>query len=257
VLRTKLVDFVRERLVEQLAKQHKPIEARVAARVVLDPAALTIGFARRFATYKRAPLIFHNRKRLARILGGDADRPVQLVFAGKAHPQDFGGQGFAQQIFRHAESKEFRGRVVLLENYDMQLGRILTAGADVWLNNPLRPQEASGTSGMKPPLHGGLNCSILDGWWPEAFNKVNGWAIGDGRRFKSLEKQNRYDADSIYDLLENEIVPQFYARNRAGLPRRWIARMKNSIATVGAVFNTHRMVGEYFQKYYLPASRTS
>jgi starch phosphorylase len=257
VLRTKLVDFVRERLVEQLTKQHKPVEDRVAARVVLDPAALTIGFARRFATYKRAPLIFHNRKRLARILGGDADRPVQLVFAGKAHPQDFGGQGFAQQIFRHAESKEFRGRVVLLENYDMQLGRILTAGADVWLNNPLRPQEASGTSGMKPPLHGGLNCSILDGWWPEAFNKVNGWAIGDGRRFKSLEKQNRYDADSIYDLLENEIVPQFYARNRAGLPRRWIARMKNSIATVGAVFNTHRMVGEYFQKYYLPASRTS
>jgi glycogen phosphorylase len=256
VLRTKLVNFVRERLMDQLTKEHKPLEARIAARVVLDENALTIGFARRFATYKRAPLIFHNRKRLARILG-DVNRPVQLVFAGKAHPQDFGGQGFAQEIFRYAESNDFRGRVVLLENYDMQLGRVLTAGADVWLNNPLRPQEASGTSGMKPPLHGGLNCSILDGWWPEAFNKINGWSIGDGREFKSRAKQDRYDADSIYDLLENEIVPQFYARDRSGLPRRWIARMKNSIATVGAQFNTHRMVGEYFEKYYLPASRAS
>jgi starch phosphorylase len=256
VLRTKLVNFVRERLIDQLTKEHKPLEARIAARVVLDESALTIGFARRFATYKRAPLIFHNRKRLARILA-NANRPVQLVFAGKAHPQDFGGQGFAQEIFGYAESNDFRGRVVLLENYDMQLGRVLTAGADVWLNNPLRPQEASGTSGMKPPLHGGLNCSILDGWWPEAFNKINGWAIGDGREFKSRAKQDRYDADSIYDLLENEIVPQFYARDRSGLPRRWIARMKNSIATVGAQFNTHRMVGEYLEKYYLPASRAS
>jgi starch phosphorylase len=254
VLRTKLVDFVRERLVEQLIKQHKPLPDRIAARVVLDANALTIGFARRFATYKRAPLIFHDRKRLARILAS-TDRPVQLVFAGKAHPQDFGGQAFAQEIFRHAESRDFQGRVVLLENYDMQLGRILTAGADVWLNNPLRPQEASGTSGMKPPLHGGLNCSILDGWWPEAFNQINGWAIGDGRTFKTLAKQNRYDADSIYDLLENAIVPEFYRRDRDGVPRAWAKRMKNSIATVGGQFNTHRMVGEYFEKYYRPASR--
>jgi starch phosphorylase len=144
---------------------------------------------------------------------------------------------------------------VLLEGYDMHLGRMLTSGCDVWLNNPLRPQEASGTSGMKPPLHGGLNFSIPDGWWPEAANGKNGWTIGDGRSFKSRAKQDRYDADRIYDLLENVIVPEFYARDRAGFPRRWIARMKNSLATVPAQFNTHRMVGEYLRRYYLPASR--
>jgi starch phosphorylase len=253
ILRTRMVDFIRARLADQLIKEHAPLDQRIAARTVLDPHALTFGFARRFATYKRAPLIFHDRKRLAKILS-DPTRPVQLVFAGKAHPQDMGGQAFAREIFHHAQSDAFRGRVVLLENYDMQLGRVLTSGADVWLNNPLRPQEASGTSGMKPPLHGGLNCSILDGWWPEAFNKKNGWSIGDGREFKSRAKQDRYDAGSIYDLLENEIVPLFYQRDRAGLPLRWIDRMKNSIATVCSQFNTHRMVGEYFQQYYLPAS---
>ena len=252
-LAAKLVGFVRRRLDYQLTKQFRPLEDRIASRLVLDENALTIGFARRFATYKRAPLIFHDRKRLARILA-DAKRPVQLIFAGKAHPADMGGQAFAQEIFLHARTEAFRRHVVLLENYDMHVGRALTSGCDVWLNNPLRPQEASGTSGMKPPLHGGLNCSILDGWWPEAFNKKNGWAIGDGREFKSLAKQNRYDADSIYDLLETRIVPEFYARDKNGLPRRWIDRMKNSIATVGAEFNTHRMVGEYFERFYLPAS---
>ncbi len=255
ILRTKLIDFVRAHLADQCIKQHQPLEQIIAARTVLNPAALAIGFARRFATYKRAPLIFHDRKRLARILANN-NRPVQLLFAGKAHPADMGGQAYAQEIFRLTQSPAFAGRVVLLEGYDLALGRALTSGCDVWLNNPLRPQEASGTSGMKPPLHGGLNCSIADGWWPEAANGINGWTIGDARKqFKSRAQQDRYDADCIYELLEKQIVPEFYRRDRSGLPKQWIKRMKNSIATVGSQFNTHRMVGEYYMKYYLPASR--
>jgi starch phosphorylase len=243
-------------LVDQLTKEQKPLNRIIAARTALDPHALTIGFARRFATYKRAPLIFHDAKRLARIVS-DAKRPVQFLFSGKAHPADMGGQEYAQEIFRHAESKTFERKVVLLEGYDMHLGRMLTSGCDVWLNNPLRPQEASGTSGMKPPLHGGLNFSIPDGWWPEGADGKNGWTIGDGRSFKSRARQDRYDADQIYDLLETQIVPEFYARDSAGLPRRWLTRMKDSLATVPAQFNTHRMVGEYFEKYYEPASDAS
>jgi starch phosphorylase len=251
-LRARMITFVRDRLARQIIKRNGTAEDLAWSRTALDEAALTIGFARRFATYKRAPLIFTDAKRLATILG-DGDRPVQLVFAGKAHPRDLDGQGFAQQIFRYARDARFRGRVVLLEDYDLELGRVLTSGCDVWLNNPLRPQEASGTSGMKPPLHAGLNCSILDGWWSEAFNGQNGWAIGDGRTFKSRVQQDRYDANAIYELLENSIVPLFYARDRSGLPRRWIGRMKNAMKTVCPVFNTHRMVGEYAAKYYLPA----
>jgi starch phosphorylase len=255
-LRARLVTFVRERLADQVLKQNGSPAELAAARVALDEDALTIGFARRFATYKRAPLIFKDAKRLAAIMAG-AGQPVQLVFAGKAHPQDLGGQAFAREIYRHARDARFRGKVVILEDYDMELGRVLTSGCDVWLNNPLRPQEASGTSGMKPPLHGGLNCSILDGWWPEAFNRRNGWAIGDGRTYKSKSQQDRYDADAIYELFEREIVPLFYSRDRFGLPKQWIARMKNSMKTVCPVFNTHRMVGEYVTKYYLPAHRAA
>ena len=158
---------------------------------------------------------------------------MQLVFAGKAHPADLGGQGFAQEIYNYAHDPRFTGRVVLVDDYDMHVGRMLTSGCDVWLNNPLRPQEASGTSGMKPPLHGGINCSILDGWWPECFNGKNGWAIG-GREFKSQKQQDRYDAESIYALLERQIVPAFYNRNRAGLPLRWIGIMRESMRTVCA-----------------------
>ena len=220
----------------------------------LDSQALTIGFARRFATYKRAPLIFRNARRLALILG-DKNRPVQLIFAGKAHPKDLGGQGFARMIHRQAQSHAFRGRVVLLEDYDMHVGRMLTSGCDVWLNNPLRPQEASGTSGMKPPLHGGLNCSILDGWWPEAFNGRNGWAIG-GKQFADQKKQDSYDADSIYALLERKIVPAFYNRDRSGVPRKWVAMMTESMKTVCAQFSSHRMLAEYLHSYYLPAHRS-
>lgn len=252
VMRDKLIHFVRQRLIEQIARGHGPVEDYAMAYNTFDGDALTIGFARRFATYKRAPLIFHNAKRLARILGNEK-KPVQLIFAGKAHPADIGGQSFAAQIYQHAREAGFAGRVVILEDYDMAVGRALTSGADVWLNNPLRPQEASGTSGMKPPLHGGLNLSILDGWWPEGFNGKNGWAIG-GREFENRKKQDTYDADSIYSLLEREVVPAFYTRDSAGVPRKWVAMMKESMKTVCHQFSTTRMVAEYTTKFYVPAA---
>ncbi|MCS7033842.1 MAG: alpha-glucan family phosphorylase, partial [Phycisphaerae bacterium] len=251
LLRQKLIHFIRQRLADQIARAHGDIQMLMAAHQTFDPHALTIGFARRFATYKRAPLIFHDAARLARILGRP-QKPVQIVFAGKAHPADSGGQAFAQQIYQHAQEHRFVGRVVILEDYDMHVGRMLTSGVDVWLNNPLRPQEASGTSGMKPPLHGGLNLSILDGWWPEAYNGHNGWAIG-GKQFADPQKQDAYDASSLYDLLENQVVPRFYERDRSGLPRKWIAMMKESMRTVCHRFSTARMVGEYATKYYLVA----
>lgn len=253
-LKRKMVQFVRQRLVQQALQNSGSAEAILAAENALDDTALTIGFARRFATYKRAPLIFQNARRLANILG-DPERPVQILFAGKAHPKDDGGQHFAQVIHRRARQAEFKGRVVLIEDYDMNVARYLVAGCDVWLNNPLRPQEASGTSGMKPPLHGGLNCSILDGWWPECFNGKNGWSIGDGSQLKNFRQQDLLDARRIYELLENQIIPLYYDRDRSGLPRRWIAMMKHSLFTVGSAFNTHRMVGQYLREFYLPAHR--
>jgi alpha-glucan phosphorylase-like protein len=182
---------------------------------------------------------------------------VQLVFAGKAHPKDMGGQEFAQMVWRFAHDAGFQGRVALIEEYDMEVGRMLTSGCDVWLNNPLRPYEASGTSGMKPPLHGGINLSILDGWWPESYDGTNGWAIGDGSESPDSESQNRKDAESLYALLENEVVPEFYDRGADGLPMRWIRRALRSVETVPAEFNTDRMVGEYFSWGYLPAYQAS
>ncbi|MFH1746579.1 MAG: alpha-glucan family phosphorylase [Planctomycetota bacterium] len=251
-LRRRLVHFVRQRLLEQISRRLGPLEDLVNAYETLDEDALTIGFARRFATYKRAPLIFRDPKRLAAILNNPRC-PVQLIFAGKAHPQDAEGQQLAQKIHQYARRAGFAGRVVLLENYDMHVGRMLTSGCDVWLNNPLRPQEASGTSGMKPPLHGGLNCSILDGWWPEAYNRHNGWAIDVGQARRTRAAQNRADAEALYDLLEKEIVPLFYRRDSSGLPNRWIRRMVASMQTVCSRFSTHRMVAEYLRDYYLPS----
>jgi starch phosphorylase len=251
-LRRRMIAFIRRRLADQALRHHASPRQMAAIDELLNENALTIGFARRFATYKRAPLIFTDPKRLAKILSNPR-RPVQLVFAGKAHPADTGGQKFAQDIYKYAQSPAFKNRVVILEDYDMELGRMLTSGCDVWLNNPVRPQEASGTSGMKPPLHGGINFSILDGWWPEAYNRKNGWEIGQGVELKNPKAQDRHDANSIYDLLESQIVPEFYTRTRDDLPPRWIARMRESMKTVCPTFNTHRMVSEYWNKYYRPA----
>jgi starch phosphorylase len=248
LLRRKLVAFVRARLAQQVQRRCGSRDELRAALEALDENALTIGFARRFATYKRATLIFRDVRRLVRILG-DPRRPVQLIFAGKAHPADRDGQRLAQQVYRHARHAGLRGRVVLLEDYDLEVGRVLTAGCDVWLNNPVPPQEASGTSGMKPPLHGGLNCSILDGWWPEAYNRRNGWAIAEDRPSGSRAALDRHDAEALYRLLEDEIIPLFYARDRHGIPQKWVQRMKASLETVCGRFNTHRMLAEYLALY--------
>jgi starch phosphorylase len=252
-LRSRLVHFVRERLARQAQRRGEAPEVALRAMQAFRPDALTIGFARRFATYKRAPLIFREPERLRRLLQ-DAARPVQIVFAGKAHPRDGEGQAYAQQVHRWARENGFEGRVALIEEYDMHVGRMLVSGCDVWLNNPMRPHEASGTSGMKPPMHGGVNLSILDGWWPEGFDGRNGWAIGDGSEGTDREGQDAIDSASLYERLERDVVPEFWDRDASGLPQRWIARSLHSVATVPGRFNTHRMVAEYLEKSYLPAN---
>jgi starch phosphorylase len=229
-----------------------------AAEEVLDPEALTIGFARRFATYKRANLLFRNLDRLAQILN-NRQRPVQLIFAGKAHPKDDAGKEFIRQIVTLARREEFRRRLVFIEDYDVAVARYLVQGADVWLNTPLRPLEASGTSGMKALANGVLNLSVLDGWWDEAWrfpsesNEMVGWAIGRGERYDDVDYQNQVESDMLYDLLERDVVPTFYDRGSNDLPRRWIERMKASIGTLCHFFNTHRMVQEYTERFYLVA----
>ncbi len=255
-LRSELVRFVRHRLAHQNCCRGGGHDEMHEAASALSEDALTIGFARRFATYKRAILLFSDLKRLARIVN-DPKRPVQIVFSGKAHPRDLGGQAFAQKVFQTTRRPEFRGRIVLLEEYDMAIGRALVSGCDVWLNTPLRPHEASGTSGMKGPLNGGINCSISDGWWPEAADGRNGWTIDAGRTCRTPAAQDRADAEALYSLLEEEIVPEFFTRGRDGVPRRWTRRALHSAATVGPVFNTDRMVGEYLDEAYLPVGRRS
>jgi starch phosphorylase len=252
--RERLVAFARRRLRRQLEHRgSQPSEIRQAEEV-LDPEALTIGFARRFATYKRATLLFHDLQRLARIVG-DRERPVQLIFAGKAHPKDNPGKELIRQIIHHARRPEFRNRIVFVEDYDMIVARYLVQGVDVWLNTPRRPHEASGTSGMKATANGALNLSVLDGWWEEGYTPETGWAIGRGEEYADdqTDYQDRVEANAIYDLLEKEIVPLFYERGRDGLPRGWIAKMKAAMREHAGVFNTNRMVREYTERGYLPA----
>ena len=267
-LRAGLVRFARERLVRAAERRGEGPLALDEFANALDPAALTIGFARRFATYKRAPLLFTDIERLAKIVG-DAKRPVQFIFAGKAHPRDLGGQAYARTVFEMTRHPALRGKVFLLEEYDMSVGRALVSGCDVWLNNPIRPHEASGTSGMKSPPHGGINCSILDGWWPEGFiaqkgakgrhgSGANGWSIGgaDDGTFNEADahgaaaERDRRDAESLYTILEKSLVPEFYDRGRDGLPKKWIARALTSASTIPDFFSTHRMVAEYVEKAY-------
>ncbi len=218
----------------------------------LDPHALTIGFARRFAPYKRGTLLFTEPDRLARLLA-DADRPVQILFAGKAHPRDTAGQILVREVIRWTRDRRFRGRVVFLPDYDMAVGRQLVQGVDVWLNTPRRPREASGTSGMKVPLNLGINISILDGWWPEAWDGQNGWAIGDTTEAATVAEQDERDSESLYTLLEGEVMPMFYDRDEAGVPRAWVARMRRSLETCYREFHTNRMVADYARRYYAPS----
>lgn len=218
---------------------------------MLIPDALTIGFARRFATYKRATLIFRDPERLRRILN-NRERPVQIIFAGKAHPADGPGKALIEQVYRFSRSDAFRGKVIFLENYDIDMARYLVSGTDLWLNNPIRPHEASGTSGQKAALNGQPNCSILDGWWAEAYNGKNGWAIGEEREYHDPNTQDEADSLSLYSRLEEEIVPSYYDRGANGIPHRWIAIMKEAIRTCAPAFSMRRMVKEYTNRFYVP-----
>jgi starch phosphorylase len=222
---------------------------------ILDPEILTIGFARRFATYKRGALLFGDKERLKKLLN-DTTRPVQFIFAGKAHPRDEGGKALIQEVYKFSREAGIENRVVFLEDYDSYIARRLVQGVDLWLNHPLRPLEASGTSGMKVAPNGGLNLSVLDGWWCEGFNGNNGWAIGAEIKSGTVEFQNEVDANSLYQLLENQIIPLYYAKPDGKLPLAWLQLMRESIRSVTPVFNTHRMVKEYTERLYIPAAQS-
>ena len=252
-LKGQLFAFVRRRVREQAERRGESVEALRQLDKALSPDALTIGFARRFATYKRANLLLKDLERLAAMVN-DAKRPVQFVFAGKAHPHDEPGKQVLQQIAQMMRHPEFAHKFVFIEDYDINVGRYLVQGVDVWLNNPRRPLEASGTSGMKVVLNGGLNLSILDGWWAEAYDGLNGFAIGTGRTHLNLEVHDRRDGDALYRVLLDEVIPLYYNRDRDGLPRGWIKRMKRTIRTLGWRFNADRMVMDYTLKCYIPAA---
>jgi len=252
--RERLVVFVRGRLREQLSKRGAGSAELAAADEVLDPEVLTIGFARRFATYKRANLILSDLDRLGKLLSGQGRR-CQLVFSGKAHPRDNPGKDLVRQIVHAARKEPLRRSLVFLEDYDINVARYLVQGVDIWLNTPLRPMEASGTSGMKAAANGALNVSVPDGWWEEGYSPAVGWAIGSGEAYDDLEYQNTVESQALYDLLEKEILPLFYDRGHDGLPRGWIAKMKAAIGTLAPVFNTNRMVREYSERFYVPAAK--
>jgi glycogen phosphorylase len=249
-MRERLVGFVRRRLGEQLSARGVNQMWVRGASEVLDPEALTIGFARRFATYKRAALLLRDPARLSKILN-DPERPVQLIFAGKAHPKDHPGKEIIRQLVHLAQQPEFRNRIAFVEDYNIEVARYMVQGVDVWLNTPRRPLEASGTSGMKVPPNGGINLSILDGWWCEGYQQDNGWAIGAGEDYDDEEYQDEVESTALYDLLENEIVPTYYDRGSDDVPREWTRIMKNSMRTVNSEFNTNRMVEEYTNRFYV------
>lgn len=250
--RERLVGWARQVLREQLLARGAAYEEVLLADQALDPEALTIGFARRFATYKRGALLLRDAERLKRLLD-DPKRPVQIIFAGKAHPADQGGKELIRTIVNFARDPSVRRRVVFIENYDISIARQLVQGVDVWLNTPRRPYEASGTSGMKAAANGVLNCSILDGWWVEGYAADLGWAIGHGESYADLNQQDQIESQLLYDLLEKQIVPLFHNRGVDNIPHEWIARMKNCMRRLVPVFNTNRMVREYAEKFYVPS----
>lgn len=251
-IKKKLLNHLRERFEAQIVRNKVGTLQIHRLKDMLKPEALTIGFARRYATYKRGTLIFSDKERLRKILN-NPDRPVQLLFAGKAHPKDGEGQKLIRIINEISMEEGFRGKVFFVENYDMSLARDLISGVDVWLNNPRRPQEASGTSGQKVALNGGVNFSVLDGWWCEGYNGKNGFAFGDREDYRDHAELDSWDSKAIYDILENDIIPLYYDRGEDDLPHDWIKMMKNSIQSISPVFNTHRMVKDYINRLYLPA----
>ncbi|MGO8817646.1 MAG: alpha-glucan family phosphorylase, partial [Terriglobia bacterium] len=248
-----LVEYARERLARHYAAAGATAETIEAARHLFNPDVLTLGFARRFATYKRPNLLLHDPARLLRLLT-NPQRPVQLFLAGKAHPADAAGQALIQQWIQFIRRPEVRPHAVFLSDYDMQLTERLVQGVDVWLNTPRRPWEACGTSGMKVLVNGGLNLSELDGWWVEAYTPDLGWALGDGQEHGSDPALDAAEAEALYDRLEREVIPEFYNRNEKGIPVAWVARMRESMARLTPVFSADRAVREYTEQHYLPAA---
>jgi starch phosphorylase len=252
-LKTNLIAFARRRAVTAAERRGDSPDAIEHLKSALSLDALTIGFARRFATYKRANLILRDIERLASLVN-DAQRPIQLLFAGKAHPLDGPGKEILQEISRLMRDPRFAGKLLFVEDYDIAVGRFLVQGVDVWLNTPRRPLEASGTSGQKVVLNGGLNLSVLDGWWAEAYDGLNGFGIGQGETHTSVDVHDRRDAEALAAVLSDQVIPLFYDRDRDGLPRGWIARMKRAIRTLGWRFSAQRMVADYVLKTYVPAA---
>jgi glycogen phosphorylase len=249
LLRRELLEFARRRL---LLQGHRVTQKDfIAFDHLLNPDALTIGFARRFATYKRAPLVFQRFEQIVRLVH-DRQRPIQFIYAGKAHPRDDEGKRFIQHIIHLSKYSELKGHVVFIENYDIHVARQMVSGCDIWLNNPRRPLEASGTSGMKALAHGCLNLSILDGWWREAYDGGNGFAIGADEHPESVEEQDRQDSENLYRVLTEEVIPCFYNRDAQGIPRQWIGRIRRAMADLVPKFNTWRMLQQYTLEYYLP-----
>lgn len=251
-LKVEMLEFLRQQAQTRWAAgETTPIHIAWSG-TLFSQKILTIGFARRFATYKRATLLFQNLDRLAELIN-NPERPVQFIFAGKAHPQDHGGKALIQEICRHALNPQLGGRIAFLENYDMSVSRYLVRGVDVWLNNPRRPREASGTSGQKAALNGIPNLSILDGWWAEGYNHKNGWSIGDGHVFSAEDEEDREDAEDLYRVLEQDVVPLYYQRDATGLPRAWLQTIREAIKSAAPHFTTRRMVKEYTKRMYVPA----
>src|SRR5258706_3959850 len=251
-LKSRLLEFVRRRAKEQAERRGEATDTLQRLNRVLSPDALTVGFARRFATYKRANLLLADIEKLVAMVN-DPNRPVQFVFAGKAHPRDEPGKRVLQQIAELMRDSQFGDKFVFVEDYDINVGRHFVQGVDVWLNNPRRPLEASGTSGQKVVLNGGLNLSVLDGWGAAAYDGLNGFAIGTGRTHSNLDVHDKRDGEDLLRTLREEVIPLYYRRDRDGLPRGWIKRMKRTIRTLGWRFNADRMVIDYTQRCYVPA----
>jgi len=249
-LRRSLVEYVRDKVRQQAIRQNAELSESLDWLFNAD--ALTIGFARRFATYKRAPLIFTDEARVSALFN-NPERPIQIIFAGKAHPRDEYGKEFIRRIVGFSRHPQFSGKVVFLENYNIELARHLVSGCDLWLNNPRRPLEACGTSGQKIALNGGLNCSILDGWWREGYDGTNGFAIGEDSHSPNQDEQDRVDCENLYRVLETQIIPEYYDRDEKGLPRKWLERIRRALVTLIPQYSTDRMVAEYVEKYYLAA----
>ena len=247
----KLLRLVKDNTYERLRRSGYSYEDINEITSKLNPNALTIGFARRFATYKRATLIFKDLERITQIIN-NSERPVQIIFAGKAHPADKEGQDLIRYIHQVSMMPQFKGKIFLLENYNIAMSRYLVSGVDVWLNNPRRPMEASGTSGQKASVNGVINFSVLDGWWAEGYTQTNGWTIGSNQEYESYEAQDQADSQSLYRTLEEKIIPTFYNRDKNGMPTKWIQLMKNSIITTGGKYSTSRMLVDYTKDYYMP-----